>query len=96
MFDDFNKELNKRQEGAKCGFIEIEKVEGKNNERYPVGNRVSGYTKSFGKGMRCNITRSDHWFSTSMIKNIRWEDGEFDTLYSTYKFKFKENENSNL
>lgn len=78
------------------GKIAIEKIKGANNERYPVGNKVTGYTHSFKEGERCYIESTNHWFLTSIVRKIRWEDNEFDTLYSTYKFKFEKDENSNL
>lgn len=96
MFDKVNEYLEKELETAKEGLISIKKIKGENNERFLIGHEVYGYTNSFKEGLRCFITLPNHWFMTSMIQKIRWEDKEFDTIYSTYKFKFKENENSNI
>lgn len=96
QYELMNDELIKHIEGAKSGYIRIQKIQGINNDKYPIGNIEEGYTNSFKEGIRCYISKGSRWFSTSIIKKIRWEDKEFDTIYSTYKFNFKENEHSNL
>lgn len=73
---------------AHKGWITLQKVEGRNNEKIPVGKQYSGYTNTFMEGFSCHVSSPTHWFRSSNVISIDWEKGEFKTLNSTYKFEF--------
>lgn len=77
---------------AKKGWIEIEKIEGNDSIDQPIGKRHRGYTTSFMEGIRCHMSTVSEWFTTSIIEKIDWTNYIFNTKYSTYKFKFIEDE----
>lgn len=74
---------------AHKGWITVQKVEGRNNERIPVGKQYSGATGTFIEGFSCHISSRTHWFRSSNVVSIDWEKGEFKTLNSIYKFTFR-------
>lgn len=74
---------------AHKGWITVQKVEGRNNERIPVGKQYSGATETFIEGFSCHINSPTYWFRSSNVVSIDWEKGEFKTLNSTYKFTFR-------
>ena len=76
---------------AHKGWIVVQKLEGNNNERIPVGEQYSGYTNTFMEGVSCQVSSPTHWFRSSNVVSIDWEKGEFKTLNSTYKFEFTPN-----
>lgn len=79
-------------QNAKEGYIVIEKIS--NNSGYLRKGEVQrGYTPAFGEGLACYIDNIDSYYFTSNITSINWEDNTFNTLNSTYKFKFYENQN---
>lgn len=49
-----------------------------------------GYTDAFNEGISCYIYSPSRWYSTSIIRNINWDEGYFDTLNSRYYFEFQE------
>ena len=77
---------------AKKGWISIEKVSGMRNEKYKPGATHRGYTRTFMEGVRCRMETMSNCFMTSIIKKIDWKTHTFETLYSTYKFDFIEDE----
>lgn len=75
-------ELYHSLQNSKEGWIEIWKKD--------KSVHKSGYTGAFGEGISCHMSTISRWYTTSVIKNINWEEEYFDTLNSRYYFKFKE------
>lgn len=80
---------------AKRGWIEIEKISGKNLDKHPIGMKRSGYTQTFMEGVRCIMSTMSKWYATSIITEIDWKNNTFKTLNSVYKFNFKEYDSKN-
>lgn len=74
---------------AHKGWITVQKIEGKNNEKIPIGKEYSGYTDTFMEGISCRVSSPTHWFRTSNVVSIDWDNKEFKTLNSTYKFNLE-------
>ena len=49
-----------------------------------------GHTDAFNEGISCYISSPSRWYCTSIIRNINWDEGYFDTLNSRYYFEFQE------
>jgi hypothetical protein len=71
-------------QNAKSGYIEVTHATQKHFHK--------GYTEAFGEGIGCYMATPHEWYTTSVIKNINWEEKYFDTLNSRYYFKFKEDD----
>lgn len=72
---------------ARYGNIKVTKIEG-NENTYPLGYTESGFTSGLMEGIACAMADGDHYFHTSIVTSINWEDKTFKTLNSTYKFEF--------
>ena len=81
-------------EHAFKGWMTIQKVEGVNNEDIKIGFERYGYTQAFIEGIRLALINSTHWFNTSIVTSIDWENKTFKTLNSTYSFTINEKEES--
>ena len=75
-------------QNSKSGDIWIQKISP------TIDNPWRGHTKYFGEGLGCYLYSFDSWYSTSIIQSINWNKGTFDTINSTYKFKFTEDVSS--
>lgn len=75
-----NEELYNQIQNSKSGYITIEKDH----------DIHRGYTAMFGEGLPCYLSSVSEWYITSNVQKIDWENKTFDTLNSTYKFKFQE------
>lgn len=68
---------------SKAGFISIKRKsdgEGINDALVII----------FGEGLACYCSNEVEWYMTSNVQHIDWEKSEFQTLNSTYEFKFEE------
>ena len=81
-------------EHAFKGWITVTKEEGKNNNKIPLKSQRSGYTDTFIEGVGLYIVGQDHWFHTSVVTSIDWENKTFKTLNSMYSFVINEKEES--
>lgn len=82
-------ELYRALKDSKVGYIKITKIS--NNEGYlSSGESEEGVTAAFGEGLSLYIADLEGWYRTSVIQEIYWDKGEFTTLNSRYKFKFRE------
>lgn len=72
---------------AKEGFIHV--------RRERDGLTYKGHTWAFGEGVSCRMDMIDHWWCTSVVQKINWEEGYFDTLNSRYYFEFTEDKKEN-
>lgn len=74
---------------TKAGYIVIQKLS--NNPGFVnQGEKIVGYTENFGEGIALFIEDFNRWFHTSMITKIN--EDTFETLNSTYSYKFNEND----
>ena len=69
---------------AKVGHISIKQVSGNK-----VGFTMSGVTATFVEGLSLFIDNDTHFYYTSVVEKINWEEGYFDTLNSRYEFTFE-------
>lgn len=76
---------------AYSGNILITKVTGNNNRYIQDGEAFFGYCRAFVEGLSCYL-EGDNGIRTSNVQSIDWENGEFKTRNSTYKFKLTKNE----
>lgn len=77
------------KENAKSGNITIEQIEGTQK-----GRKEYGYTDYFIEGASLYLRTFSHWYRTSTIQKIDWDNKIFETLNSTYKFEFNESTSS--
>lgn len=77
-------ELYNALQSSKEGNIKIWK------EDDPSFTPQFGFTYAFGEGISVNMSNFKYWYRTSVIQNINWEEGYFDTLNSRYNFTFEE------
>lgn len=75
-------ELYNALQNSKEGFIYVVRERDQSPHK--------GHTYAFGEGVSCRMDMIDHWWCTSVIQKINWEEGYFDTLNSRYKFDFIE------
>lgn len=74
---------------SKIGKISIKKIS--DNAGYlNKNNWFSGITANFGEGMGVYISDTAEWFQSSVITSIDWDKNQFETLNSTYEFRFEE------
>ena len=74
---------------SKVGYIKITKIS--SNDGYlSEGESEEGITAAFGEGISLYIAGVEQWYRTSVIRKIFWDEGEFTTMNSRYKFEFKE------
>ena len=74
---------------SKVGYIKITKIS--SNDGYlSEGESEEGITAAFGEGISLYIAGVEQWYKTSVIRKIFWDEGEFTTMNSRYKFEFKE------
>ena len=82
-------ELEQSLLNTKSGYIVIQKIS--NNPGFiNEGEKIVGYTENFGEGIALFIEDFDRWFHTSVITKINKDT--FETLNSTYSYKFNEND----
>ncbi len=70
---------------SKSGYIDI--------IRTKDGLVWSGYTDAFGEGLSLIINRISNFWQTSIVTEINWKNGYFNTLNSKYLFIFEEDNN---
>lgn len=74
---------------SKVGYIKITKIS--SNDGYlSEGESEEGITAAFGEGISLYIAGVEQWYKTTNIRKIFWDEGEFTTMNSRYKFEFKE------
>lgn len=76
------------------GNMLITKVTGNNSKWIQDGESFFGYCKALVEGLSCYL-EGDSGIRTSNVQSIDWENGEFKTRNSTYKFKLMKNEDGN-
>lgn len=81
-YPDATESIYSALQNSKEGWIEIWKED--------KSVWAQGHTDAFGEGISCYMSTISRWYTTSVIKNINWEEEYFDTLNSRYYFKFKE------
>ena len=82
-------ELEQSFLNTKSGYIVIQKIS--NNPGFiNEGEKIVGYTENFGEGIALFIEDYSRWFHTSVITKIN--EDTFETLNSTYSYKFNEND----
>ena len=74
---------------TKSGYIVIQKLSD-NPGFVNAGEKIVGYTENFGEGVALFIEDYSRWFHTSVITKIN--EDTFETLNSTYSYKFNEND----
>lgn len=77
-----------RIQKSKVGYITVHKVS--DNPGIEKGKVYEGVTACFGEGLAMWLSSETSWFHTSVIQNIDWENNTFQTMNSTYAFKFEE------
>lgn len=68
---------------AAVGHITIKQVSGNK-----VGFEMEGVTATFAEGISLFIDSETEYYYTSVVEEINWEKGYFDTLNSRYEFTF--------
>lgn len=86
LYDSFQK--------SKVGYIKVSKIS--DNPGIKQGSEYEGVTGAFGEGFAVWMSNPSHWFHTSTIKSIDWNNHTFETENSTYKFEFEELEYDKL
>ena len=78
---------------GKQGYYTITKLEGTNNEHYPVGFEFSGFSYGIVKDYGVHLENPLKWFNTSKVLTFEWNadetGGEFRTANSLYSFTYK-------
>lgn len=72
------------------GGITITKLEGTDNHRNHIGDNNWGSTTNFVEGLPLYLGTVSHWYQTSNVIEIDWENNRFKTKNSTYSFKLHE------
>lgn len=71
-------------------WYKITKIEGVNNDKYPIGFIMEGRSRGLIYNSPFCIGRMNHWFTTSRVNKIEYDtenSGTFYTDNSTYKFE---------
>jgi hypothetical protein len=84
-----NCELHQAIKDSKVGYIKITKISS-NGGYLAEGDSEEGITAAFGEGVGLYIAGVEQWYKTTTIRNIFWDEGEFTTMNSRYKFEFTE------
>lgn len=83
-------ELYEELQNSLEGEITITKIS--DNDGYlRKGQSHWGYTYAFAEGLSLRLYGNYCNYYTSNIQKIDWENNEFTTLNSKYKFNFKQN-----
>lgn len=81
-------------QNSKVGYIKVWKIS--NNPGIRPGKVYEGFTPMFGENLGVYISSPTSLFRSSTIQEIDWDNNEFHTLNSTYKFEFEELDTTDL
>lgn len=74
---------------SKLGYMTLKKIS--DNPGYlNSGQTETGWCFAFGEGLSCRIDDCNHYFYTSVVESIDWNNKTFKTKNSTYAFTLEE------